>query len=96
MGSPSAGTSSGLGKCLVTSVLNRGDYVVATVRNHTTSAMAIPEEHKHRLHVLTLDITDPEDSIRRVVDDARKVWGRIDILVNNAGRAAHSLLEEGG
>ena len=45
---------------------------------------------------MTLDITDSEEDIRKVVSEACKVWGRIDILVNNAGRAAHSLLEEGG
>ena len=92
-----AGTSSGLGKCLVTSVLNRGDCVIATVRNHPT-ASAIPEasEHRHRFHAMTLDITDSEENIRKVVSEACQVWGRIDILVNNAGRAAHSLLEEGG
>ena len=66
------------------------------MRNHTSAVLVVPEEHKARLRVLTLDITDPEENIRQVVDNAWEVWGRVDILVNNAGRAAHSLVEEGG
>lgn len=66
------------------------------MRNHTTAALAAPDEHKDRLHVVTLDITDSEENISKVISDAWKVWGRVDILVNNAGRVAHSLLEEGG
>ncbi|KAH9923887.1 uncharacterized protein B0H18DRAFT_451691 [Fomitopsis serialis] len=92
------GTSSGLGKCLVTSVLSRGDCVVATVRKPSSlDDLALTEEQKGRLRVLILDITDSEENIRKLIGEAWVVWGRVDILVNNAGRAStKALMEEGG
>ncbi|TFY67217.1 hypothetical protein EVJ58_g1766 [Rhodofomes roseus] len=43
-----------------------------------------------------LDVTDSEENIGKVVDEAWAVWGRIDVLVNNAGRGSNAVLEEGG
>ncbi|KAH9934304.1 uncharacterized protein B0H18DRAFT_980797 [Fomitopsis serialis] len=48
------------------------------------------------LHILELDVTEPEDTIKRKAAEAVAVWGRVDVLVNNAGNAPKSLLEEGG
>ncbi|KAH9838030.1 NAD-P-binding protein [Rhodofomes roseus] len=49
-----------------------------------------------RLRVIMLDVTDSEENIGKVVDEAWAVWGRIDVLVNNAGRGSNAVLEEGG
>ncbi|TFY59098.1 hypothetical protein EVJ58_g5995 [Rhodofomes roseus] len=88
------GTSSGLGKCLVASALGRGDLVIATVRRRED--FSLTDVDTSRLHVLVLDVTEPEDDVRRKLDDAWNVWGRIDVLVNNAGYVSQCLVEEGG
>ena len=92
------GTSSGLGRCLVQSILRRGDYAIATVRRRKGSLddLAVTDEQRERLSVIFLDVTNSEQDIRKVVDDAWAVRGRIDVLVNNAGHSAKALMEEGG
>lgn len=90
------GTSSGFGKRLVRAVLARGDYAIATVRSQGEFPLELDDAARARLHIVELDVTEPEASIRAKVDDAVRVWGRIDVLVNNAGNAPKSLLEEGG
>ena len=91
------GTSSGLGRCLVRSILRRGDYAIATVRREgSLDDLAVTDEQRARLAVIFLDVTASEQDIRKVVDDAWAVWGRIDVLVNNAGHSAKALMEEGG
>ena len=49
-----------------------------------------------QLRTVQLDIADSTENIKRKIDDAAKVWGRLDVLVNNAGAAMKMLLEEGG
>ncbi|KAH9840906.1 uncharacterized protein C8Q71DRAFT_742204 [Rhodofomes roseus] len=88
------GTSSGLGECLVRSVLSRGDCVIATVRQ--LEKFKLKDVDHTRLHVLELDVTDTEENIARVVSEGTAKWGRIDILVNNAGIIPKALTEEGG
>ena len=86
-----------MGKCLVQSILLRGDYVIATVRKKGCSDdFAITNEQRDRLRVVVLDVTESEESIGKVIHDAGIVWGRIDVLVNNAGYSAKALMEEGG
>ncbi|KZT05762.1 NAD-P-binding protein [Laetiporus sulphureus 93-53] len=87
------GTSSGLGKCLVSSALQRGDYVIATGR-HMQDFSA--DRTNPRLHVMELDVTESEETIKRNMNNALAVWGRIDILVNNAGYGSKCMIEEGG
>ncbi|KAJ7040672.1 hypothetical protein C8F04DRAFT_995408 [Mycena alexandri] len=87
------GTSSGFGKCLVNSVLARGDRVIATARNLSKI------EHLHKsnnIRCLELDITSGEGAIKSVIAKALEFWGRIDVLVNNAAYGAKGLLEECG
>ncbi|KAH9923889.1 uncharacterized protein B0H18DRAFT_451601 [Fomitopsis serialis] len=88
------GTSSGLGKSLVASALGRGDLVIATVRRREDFSLS--DADASRVHVLLLDVTVPEDSVRQKIAEAWNVWGRIDVLVNNAGYVSQCLLEEGG
>lgn len=89
-----SGTSSGFGKRLVSSVLARGDYVIATVRN--LESFTLPEGDRTRLRIIVLDVCDTLENIQSAVAEATAVWGRIDVLVNNAGYGLKSLLEEGG
>ncbi|KZT05044.1 NAD-P-binding protein [Laetiporus sulphureus 93-53] len=88
------GTSSGLGRYLIDSVLARGDRAIATVRH--LENFTYPNADKCRLHVIELDVTEDEDNIKKKVSDSLAVWGRIDVLVNNAGYVSKSFVEEGG
>ncbi|KAH9929275.1 uncharacterized protein B0H18DRAFT_1117616 [Fomitopsis serialis] len=88
------GTSSGLGECLVQSVLAREDYFIATVRQ--VEKFKLTDVDRTRLHVLRLDVTDFEENISKAVSEGVAKWGRIDVLVNNAGIIPKCLSEEGG
>ncbi|KAJ7461806.1 hypothetical protein B0H11DRAFT_2056129 [Mycena galericulata] len=76
------GASSGLGRSLVSSVLARGDRVIATSR--TLEQIDNLEGTSDNLRLLQLDVTAGEELIRCRVADAVAAWGRIDIVVNNA------------
>lgn len=93
-----AGTSSGFGKRLVASILNRGDRVIATARSleKMQALYSLPGANPSTLRLMQLDITDSVDKIQRVVDDALSIWGRVDVLVNNAGYGLKATIEEGG
>ncbi len=86
------GTSSGFGRCLVEQALAAGDRVVATARNPDALA-ELSVRAPEALRVLTLDVARPEE-VRRVVGEARDVWGRLDVIVNNAGYGLVGALEE--
>jgi len=88
------GTSSGFGKRLVSSVLARGDYVIATVRN--LESFSLPGGDRSRLRIVVLDVADSLENIQKTVEEALSFWGRIDVLVNNAGYGVKCILEEGG
>ncbi|KAJ7768236.1 hypothetical protein B0H16DRAFT_1519052 [Mycena metata] len=87
------GTSSGFGKCLVDSVLARGDRVIATART-LSKIEHLPKSDNIRC--LELDITSGEGAIKSVIAKALEFWGRIDVLVNNAAYGAKGILEECG
>ncbi len=70
------GCSSGFGREIARSFLDRGWTVVATMRRPRDDVLR-PSE---RLRVLPLDVTDPAS-----VQDAVHAAGPVDVLVNNAG-----------
>ena len=77
-----SGASSGFGRCLVQSVLARGDLVVATARSLEKIQDFPPSDN---LRLLQLDVSDSQEVIQARIDEAVKFWGRIDVLINNAG-----------
>jgi len=79
------GASRGLGFDIAAAALRAGDMVVATGRTIDGLADSLGE-HGERLHVVALDVTDPDAAVR-AVQEATARFGRIDVLVNNAGRA---------
>ncbi len=70
------GCSTGFGREIAMRFLAEGWRVIATMRDPAANTLPASDY----LHILPLDVTDP-NSIRRAVADA----GAVDVLVNNAG-----------
>jgi NAD(P)-dependent dehydrogenase (short-subunit alcohol dehydrogenase family) len=86
------GASRGLGRAFAETALERGDRVVATVRDRAGTG-DLAERFRERLDVAVLDVTDRaafQDLVLRVAAD----WGQIDVLVNNAGYGLAGGVEE--
>jgi len=90
------GTSSGMGRALVRSALDRNEKVIATARVLEQIQDLRSFADSSKLYLMQLDITDSQDIINSKVNEAIGVWGRIDVLVNNAGTGVKMILEEGG
>ncbi|MFP3979045.1 SDR family oxidoreductase [Marinobacter sp. KMM 10035] len=86
------GTSTGLGRLLTERLLERGDRVVATLRQ-PDALKALAEQYGDQLHIFALDVTDAR-AIKTVVTDAFMRVGRIDVVVSNAGYALFGAAEE--
>ncbi|KAJ7444571.1 hypothetical protein B0H11DRAFT_1825279 [Mycena galericulata] len=87
------GTSSGFGSCLVASVLERGDRVIATARS--LDALKHLKDTPN-VSLRQLDVTAGAEAIAAIVAEAATIWGRLDVVVNNAGVGFPGLVEEGG
>ncbi|KAB2970865.1 SDR family NAD(P)-dependent oxidoreductase [Streptomyces sp. SS1-1] len=85
------GSSRGLGRSLITAVLEAGDLVVATARNPKALAEEL-KEYGDRVLALPLDVTSA-DAARAAIDAALDRFGRLDVVVNNAGYANVSPVE---
>ncbi|KAJ7273016.1 hypothetical protein C8J57DRAFT_1506584 [Mycena rebaudengoi] len=88
------GAASGFGRCLVDSILARGDRVVATSR--TLGTLTNLEGTTDNIRLLQLDVTDGDAAIKAKIDEAAAFWGGLDVVVNNAGTNFLGILEEGG
>ena len=86
------GTSTGLGRGLTETLLERGHAVTATVRK-AGALDDLKARHGARLRVASLDVTDTA-GVRRVVDAAFADMGRIDVIVSNAGYGLFGAAEE--
>jgi len=75
------GCSSGFGKQIAIAARSRGDLVIATARKIS----ALEPLQAIGCDALALDITTDEATVKRVVEQAHAIHGRIDVLVNNAG-----------
>jgi NAD(P)-dependent dehydrogenase (short-subunit alcohol dehydrogenase family) len=90
------GCSSGFGEAIATGFLERGDQVVASMRDPEQappSLRAAKERFGSNFEIVRLDITKPEqrsDAIGQVLER----FGRLDVLVNNAGVASSGSLED--
>ncbi len=86
------GASSGLGRALAETALDRGERVVATARDPERVA-ELADRHPDRAAAVRLDVTDPEQA-RAAVEKGLAAFERIDVVVNNAGYGLFGALEE--
>ncbi|QMS86254.1 SDR family NAD(P)-dependent oxidoreductase (plasmid) [Nostoc edaphicum CCNP1411] len=86
------GISSGFGKALADTVLERGDYVFGTVRQER-QIRDFEDSAPGRAFGVQVDVTKPKD-VHAGVETAIASFGRIDVLVNNAGYALLGAVEE--
>jgi NAD(P)-dependent dehydrogenase (short-subunit alcohol dehydrogenase family) len=85
------GASRGFGALFVKEALERGDNVVAAMRNPEAAASRLGE-HENLLFV-RLDVTS-EAEARAAIAAAVERFGQIDVLVNNAGFGVLGAIEE--
>ncbi|KAJ7491212.1 hypothetical protein FB451DRAFT_1336938 [Mycena latifolia] len=88
------GAGAGFGRCLITSILARGDRVIATSRS--LEALKPLEGTNENLRLLQLDVTDGPEVINAKMAEAAAFFGGLDVVVNNAGANYLGLLEESG
>jgi len=86
------GVSSGLGKALAQTVIDNGDFVIGTFRNHS-QADVFNNQYKNEALALVLDLTKSEQ-IDNIFQYIKEKYGRIDVLVNNAGFGLAGAIEE--
>jgi short-subunit dehydrogenase len=86
------GISSGLGKALVQTVIENGDFVIGTFR-HQTQADIFNNQYKDEAFALTLDITKPAE-IEKAFKLIEDKFEKVDVLVNNAGFGFAGAIEE--
>jgi len=80
------GASRGIGEAIVQELLRRGARVLGVARNLDTSSAAPSEAASGSCHYLRADVTVEADRIR-MIETAKRLFGRIDGVINNAGRA---------
>ncbi|MBD2607332.1 SDR family NAD(P)-dependent oxidoreductase [Scytonema hofmannii FACHB-248] len=86
------GCSSGFGRALAETVLERGETVVLTARN-PQQIKDLAASFPDRTLAVQLDVTKPEE-VAEAVKKAITNFGRIDVLVNNAGYGVLGAVEE--
>ncbi|WP_299312038.1 oxidoreductase [uncultured Aquimarina sp.] len=86
------GISSGLGKALAESVIEKGDFVIGTFRQES-QVKEFNKKHTKNVKAMLLDITN-EKSVKNCVEEIIADYGKIDVLVNNAGIGFVGAVEE--
>lgn len=86
------GCSTGFGRALVTSLLARGDKVIATARKlHDLDYI----RNNNDALPIQLDVCEPEHVLRQKIEQAiQTMGGAVDVLVNNAGYVSSGVWEE--
>ena len=87
------GCSTGIGRALAESVLERGWRAAVTARDPAALA-GLVERYPQTALALALDVTSPA-AVAAAVTQTMSRFGRIDVLVNNAGYGYMAVIEEG-
>src|SRR5215469_10793292 len=87
------GASTGFGRVMARTVLERGGKVAATARNPATLADLVAKSDGRAI-ALALDVTQPRQ-IAAAIAEAR-AFGGIDVIFNNAGYGFLGGVEESG
>ncbi len=92
------GTSSGFGNLAVPLFLARGWEVIATMRAAQIRGRSIFAQassvYSNRLHLLELDVENPDHWVNTKNYLTENLNGRLDVLVNNAGYGLLGALED--
>jgi NAD(P)-dependent dehydrogenase (short-subunit alcohol dehydrogenase family) len=80
-----------LGLAIAQAVLEKGDTVIAAVRNPEHAQKALGDSK--RVFAVAMDVTDSA-SVRRAAEAAIARFGKIDVVVNNAGYGLMGAIEE--
>jgi NAD(P)-dependent dehydrogenase (short-subunit alcohol dehydrogenase family) len=88
------GCSSGVGLELAAAFAERGDTVLATLRDAGRSGALVQRlgPHADRVHIIELDTTEPA-SVHRLAVTVADRFPELDVLVNNAGVSVVGSLE---
>ena len=86
------GVSSGFGYEMTKQLLEKGDWVIGTVRNED-KVKSLLEQYPETFDCRILDVTDVA-AVQNVVQDVFKKYGRIDVIVSNAGYGLFGCVEE--
>jgi NAD(P)-dependent dehydrogenase (short-subunit alcohol dehydrogenase family) len=88
------GCSAGFGISLARAVLAHGHHLIASSRNPSKTLELVQEVKQKGGHWLALDVTSPAKNIKRTIDEAVALHGRLDVVVNNAGFAVLGAVED--
>ncbi|KAG1727469.1 uncharacterized protein EDB91DRAFT_891518 [Suillus paluster] len=86
------GASSGFGRSVTELLLNKGDKVIATLRNLDALSDLSAQFTSSQLLVIQLDVTKSE-GVAAAFARAKEVFGRIDVVFNNAGQSVTGEME---
>ncbi len=86
------GASRGFGKIWAEAALQRGDKVVATVRQLST-LQKLKDQFGDSVLTLELDVTSRKDCFD-AVQKAKDHFGQLDVVINNAGYGQFGMIEE--
>lgn len=88
------GASSGIGQALARELALRGSHLLLSARTEDKLIdLKGNLNNPHNHHVLTMDVSDPEQ-LSSKVNEAIEKLGAIDVLINNAGISQRASAEE--
>lgn len=87
------GGSDGIGRALVSLLLQKGAQVATCGRNHDKLYQLQSEYPSYPLHTVVADVSN-ENDCRHFIESTIKVYGGIDVLINNAGISMRALMQD--
>ena len=84
------GASTGIGKATAQFFYDKGWNVIATMRDPSKENDL---KESNRMKILSLDVTDDTENIRKKVEEGINAFGKVDVLLNNAGYAVAGIFE---